>query len=73
MNKEQFDTLGKEDRIEQLIWLTGRYRELKKVWKCAICGKELPTEGIWKERWENFRLVYRFVEDPKSAGYSCRV
>lgn len=76
MDKEEFEALGKEDAVEQLVWLTARYRELRKVWKCAICGQELPTYGIWKERWENFRLLYRFQKDPVSTGYfcdSCRV
>lgn len=70
MNKDQFEALGKEDKVEQLMWLTGRYRELRKLWKCSSCDKKLSVEGFWGKRWETFRLAYRF-KDPTDSGWYC--
>lgn len=72
MDKETFDALGRHDPVAQNNWCKERDKELRKLWRCSLCGKWLPIKGtLWNTRWDNFRYLHRLGKDPENSGYIC--
>ena len=63
LSVSQFDKMGIENWQKQEAYSHKRKMLARKAWFCAKCGDKLPIKGfVWKARFENFIMRYRFQD-----------